>query len=81
MISPADSKILKISEITEDSCSIIKGAAYSLGELLSGEQIKYSREQINGLKINSGTKLFQIIFYLAPGDYHRFHAPTKMSVY
>lgn len=31
IICPADSKVLKISEIDEDKCSIIKGASYSLG--------------------------------------------------
>lgn len=37
LLSPADSKILKISEITFDECSIIKGASYSLGELMTGK--------------------------------------------
>jgi hypothetical protein len=44
VICPADSKVLKISEIDEDQCSIIKGAAYSLGELIEGKKIVYTRE-------------------------------------
>ena len=43
IICPADSKVLKISEINEDRCSIIKGAEYSLGELIEGKPIKYTR--------------------------------------
>lgn len=43
IICPADSKVLKISEITEDKCSIIKGASYSLGELIEGKKIIYTQ--------------------------------------
>jgi phosphatidylserine decarboxylase len=27
-------------------------------------------------KKRDNTKMYQIIFYLAPGDYHRYHLPT-----
>ena len=80
LISPADSKILKIAEIQEDECSIIKGASYSLGELLTGQKEKLTVEQIRKMKKNPGNKLYQVIFYLAPGDYHRFHCPADFLV-
>ena len=80
IICPADSKVLKIAEITEDQCSIIKGASYSLGELIEGKKISYTKEQVDKLKRNCKSKLYQVIFYLAPGDYHRFHTPTEFSV-
>jgi phosphatidylserine decarboxylase len=76
IICPADSKVLKISEITEDKCSIIKGASYSLGELIEGKKLSYTKDQVSKLKKNCNNKLYQVIFYLAPGDYHRFHTPT-----
>ena len=80
LISPADSKILKIAEIQEDECSIIKGASYSLGELLTGSKERLAVEQIQKMKKNPLNKLYQVIFYLAPGDYHRFHCPTDFLV-
>ena len=80
LLSPADSKILKIAEIQEDECSIIKGASYSLGELLTGNKGRLSAEQIQKMKKDPNNRLYQVILYLAPGDYHRFHCPADYSV-
>ena len=68
-------------EIVGDVCQIIKGAKYSLSELLTGSNKSYTPEYINStLKLNKKNKLFQLVVYLAPGDYHRFHTPVKMDI-
>ena len=32
------------------------------------------------VKLNPENELYQIVVYLAPGDYHRFHAPTDFQI-
>jgi phosphatidylserine decarboxylase len=62
-------------------CQIIKGAKYSLSELLTGTSKAYDPDYISStLKLSKKNKLFQLVIYLAPGDYHRFHTPVKMDI-
>lgn len=76
-ISPCDSKILSVSEVVEDECLLLKGRNYHLGELLTGiEHYELNPETLKSMKKRENTKLISMIFYLAPGDYHRYHAPV-----
>lgn len=83
IVSPADSKILRIKEITGDSNLLIKGVNYKLGEFLTGrKEVVLEEKMFDTLKLskNPDSKLYQAIFYLNPGDYHRYHSPADIVV-
>lgn len=78
--SPADSRVLTFSEVKGDEILIVKGIEYRLGEFLTGiSSYKIKDEVLSSMKRNPENKLYQIILYLAPGDYHRFHAPADCT--
>lgn len=62
LISPCDSKLLAIENLSEDSSFFVKGFKYSLKDLINND--KLSEEYKNGTCL---------IFRLCPTDYHRFH--------
>lgn len=80
VVVPADSRVLSISEISSDSSLIVKSLHYSLGEFLTGYPIRLTGEELAALKRNPENSLYQVILYLAPGDYHRFHSPADFEV-
>ena len=82
LISPADSRVLAIKKVESNDIYLIKGKTYSLCEYYQGEQnCQYTQDKIDSLfKKNKENDLYSIILYLAPGDYHRFHSPTAMSL-
>ena len=59
----------------------LKGFQYSISEVFTGEKESiYSPEDFQEFKQNKNNKLVSIIFYLSPGDYHRFHIPFDAEV-
>lgn len=71
IVSPADSKILSISRITKDECLLVKKVTYSVCHLLKGV-----KGDMHFNKHHKESSMWSCIFYLAPGDYHRYHSPV-----
>jgi len=61
---------------------LIKGQKYKLGHFLTGiKEYEIKGEILDSMKKKSNkNKIYQIIFYLNPGDYHRFHCPTDFFI-
>jgi phosphatidylserine decarboxylase len=73
--------VLSCSEVTASQCLLIKGLTYSLPELLFSDLIDLKGETIHSfLKRKDSNKIYQIVIYLAPGNYHRFHSPADIKI-
>ncbi|MCT7550647.1 phosphatidylserine decarboxylase [Aliarcobacter butzleri] len=71
IISPTDSFITECGTLKDDTALQIKGMEYSVEELLT----YYCSENFE--KVKNGSFMN---FYLAPKDYHRYHAPCNFKL-
>ena len=68
LVSPCDGKVFTCGPISDtDNVEQVKGMTYSLKEFLG-----FTPKSQN---------LYQIVMYLAPGDYHCFHSPVEWMVH
>ncbi|HHI80470.1 MAG TPA: phosphatidylserine decarboxylase [Planctomycetes bacterium] len=69
LCSPVDGKIVSAGRIQEGRIPQVKGWSYEVTELLRGlpQAAQFARGS-------------QATIYLAPGDYHRIHAPSSGSI-
>ena len=77
LASPVDGTVSSIGEVNASNnvptLEQIKGARYRLDEFLGNLPSFFASKP-------SGKKLFYCVLYLAPGDYHRIHAPVDWQV-
>eukprot|EP00052_Salpingoeca_macrocollata_P004807 m.43671 g.43671 ORF g.43671 m.43671 type:complete len:359 (+) comp14464_c0_seq1:187-1263(+) len=70
IVSPADSRVMHFGTADKDKIEQVKGVTYSVRALLGTDMTP-----------RPGHKIFHMVFYLAPGDYHHFHAPVGLAVH
>jgi phosphatidylserine decarboxylase len=82
MVSPADSKILSFTEVTGNDVLLVKNIKYDLAEFITGDKRAKDGRIVQDMisKKQEGNKLYSIIFYLSPGDYHRYHSSVDFEV-
>jgi phosphatidylserine decarboxylase len=67
-LAPADGRLLSITPATPEQSWVIKGTPYSTHELLPGGDAQMLSDLV----------AYQI--YLAPANYHRYHAPCSLRI-
>ncbi|XP_076232373.1 phosphatidylserine decarboxylase isoform X2 [Calliopsis andreniformis] len=91
IVSPSDGRVLHFGPVTSCCVEQVKGATYNLrhflGDIhtrLSEQPQKFTKEDddayVKSLLKNPLNELYQLIVYLAPGDYHRFHSSTDWEI-
>ncbi len=76
LVSPVDGKIVAFGRVNAENDYMIeqvKGIKYPVEQLLD----MITEDELKEFKTKN---MYYCVFYLAPGDYHRYHSPAEMLV-
>ncbi|KAI3642893.1 hypothetical protein MP228_012448 [Amoeboaphelidium protococcarum] len=94
LVSPADCKVLHYGPVEGQSLEQIKGVTFSMDAFLGVGSSLQSSQSANQIRSNTvdesryhtlpfdsdNNRLYHVVLYLGPGDYHRFHSPAEWQV-
>ena len=85
LVSACDGTLLHCGELSEINSGTIypeqiKGSFYSLNDLIGQEASRKKATGQGQLGKENHKSIYYCTIYLAPGDYHRFHAPAKLRI-
>lgn len=72
LIAPTDCKLIASGVVCNNQALQIKGISYAMSALLAQSLEPHELSSIEGMRFFN--------LYLAPRDYHRFHAPTDLRI-
>ncbi|XP_043287399.1 phosphatidylserine decarboxylase proenzyme, mitochondrial isoform X2 [Venturia canescens] len=91
IVSPSDGRVLHFGKVASCRVEQVKGITYNLrhflgdslpdGNIETGRKSEKCDDYVCSLLKDPNNCLYQLIVYLAPGDYHRFHSPTDWSIH
>jgi len=91
IVSPVDGKVLHVGLVEGNRIEQVKGVDYSLVEFMGHESplqprvnelaAQYLEAAAEGVsRPLTDKRLYYMVFYLGPGDYHGIHSPTDWTV-
>jgi len=80
MVSPVDGRVLVFGEVKGSQVEQIKGLTYELESLLGDTRLHLKVKNKNEALGQPDKKLYHVVIYLAPGDYHGIHSPVDLTI-